>query len=958
MPLESRSPLPFGDLSQNPLTQSAEDDSSSVMTREDDIEEDSIPGIDAEDSILSILHAPKFLRQGDLVEHWTLEEPILSIFVKNYERNSLFYTERGSWLTRRPNHTRFSVPNFVDRNTLNDLLPYIPSAESTDQWLDRLQPMMSSAPRDVGRRVLDLMQRFRSSSDSIYRKHAEKLDRAYDIMAPDLHSEGMKSVSLEDAALRIFEKGDVSELSPSMLWTLHRTLSSMQNVSTDWHIHRLNPVFVFIPKQDLMQMNELNQWMREFQERAVEDIIGFQVSNSSPRLPEPRLNPISSFVEKAKKIILASRQSRALSPTGAVGPDMNKSDPSKARRHIWAVEELGSLDAKDQIILSYLNAWVTAQYLNKKSAIRSLGPMILRSVGLYQDYDLDESTGFTLLQELGLISPWQDASLYRTRLGVPGHDTSHPMTVLRNEAFQSHSVLKLHDTMAHYRKDWGETPVFCVDSADTTDRDDGISLEEIEGEDSKVWVHVHVANPSAFIDPQSTIARYAAKTSETIYLPEIKHPMLDPNLTQELFSLGVDRPCITFSAKVDEKGDVIETEISHGIVHNVFYVTPQGLEDELGLGNAARQSITTLLAVGGVQSQARDERADLNPCAMRRISSKESRILCRLRSIAEATRRRRERNGAIPPLNQNVSRNTVQPEIFFGEGVSNLAEPLGNHFRRFTGDPVISLVTNARSGGDVLNMIADLMVLAGEVCARWCVERQIPIPYRGFRINPEPAIDPERFKEAALDPAIPHHAKANESDLLRYLRLLGSIDCSASPLKHIALGLPAYVKATSPLRRYSDLLTHWQIEAAIRHKKHIEQCRLRTDDHSYLPFSHQSVEVASKQLMGRAGQLQIIKNGSIQHWFTMAFFRAFYYNEASLPKTFKVRIDTLDSPVHLARGTLLDWGRSVCLRHDTSVTTHCGGYQIDDIWDVRINKILLYWKVIIMEPIQLISRSA
>ena len=36
----------------------------------------------------------------------------------------------------------------------------------------------------------------------------------------------------------------------------------------------------------------------------------------------------------------------------------------------------------------------------------------------------------------------------------------------------------------------------------------------------------------------------------------------------------------------------------------------------------------------------------------------------------------------------------------------------------------------------------------------------------------------------------------------------------AGPTRHAALGLPAYVQFTSPIRRNVDLLTHWQLKVA------------------------------------------------------------------------------------------------------------------------------------------------
>ena len=38
-----------------------------------------------------------------------------------------------------------------------------------------------------------------------------------------------------------------------------------------------------------------------------------------------------------------------------------------------------------------------------------------------------------------------------------------------------------------------------------------------------------------------------------------------------------------------------------------------------------------------------------------------------------------------------------------------------------------------------------------------------------------------------------------------------SVVSVADPQPHAALGLPAYVQFTSPIRRYSDLLAHYQV---------------------------------------------------------------------------------------------------------------------------------------------------
>lgn len=43
-------------------------------------------------------------------------------------------------------------------------------------------------------------------------------------------------------------------------------------------------------------------------------------------------------------------------------------------------------------------------------------------------------------------------------------------------------------------------------------------------------------------------------------------------------------------------------------------------------------------------------------------------------------------------------------------------------------------------------------------------------------------------------------------------RMTRSVLTTSKPLSHATLGLQRYVQATSPIRRFTDLLAHWQIK--------------------------------------------------------------------------------------------------------------------------------------------------
>lgn len=101
-------------------------------------------------------------------------------------------------------------------------------------------------------------------------------------------------------------------------------------------------------------------------------------------------------------------------------------------------------------------------------------------------------------------------------------------------------------------------------------------------------------------------------------------------------------------------------------------------------------------------------------------------------------------------------------------------------------------------------LVAEMMILAGEVAARYGKTHNIPLPFRG---QPQPELPPE--EELLLLPAGFVRACAMR-------RCMPKSEMSITPVRHAGLGLDTYTQATSPIRRYSDLLTHFQLKAHLR----------------------------------------------------------------------------------------------------------------------------------------------
>lgn len=95
--------------------------------------------------------------------------------------------------------------------------------------------------------------------------------------------------------------------------------------------------------------------------------------------------------------------------------------------------------------------------------------------------------------------------------------------------------------------------------------------------------------------------------------------------------------------------------------------------------------------------------------------------------------------------------------------------------------------------------VAEFMILAGEAAARFAEERQVPILYRVQRAG-DP-IDVDHLPEGPV------------REFAKIVSMTRS-GMSVEPGPHAGLGLSSYVQATSPIRRYGDLVVHRQLKAA------------------------------------------------------------------------------------------------------------------------------------------------
>lgn len=113
-------------------------------------------------------------------------------------------------------------------------------------------------------------------------------------------------------------------------------------------------------------------------------------------------------------------------------------------------------------------------------------------------------------------------------------------------------------------------------------------------------------------------------------------------------------------------------------------------------------------------------------------------------------------------------------------------------------DPEINLYVENQAD-PAMRLVSEMMILCGEVIATFGSHNNIPLPYRG---QPQTNIDVSAFAHLPEGPV-------RSSAIVKTMRA-AEIDFR-KPIPHGVLGIPGYVQFTSPIRRYLDLLAHYQV---------------------------------------------------------------------------------------------------------------------------------------------------
>lgn len=327
------------------------------------------------------------------------------------------------------------------------------------------------------------------------------------------------------------------------------------------------------------------------------------------------------------------------------------------------------------------------------------------------------------------------------------------------------------------RLDLTHLKVYTIDDESTQEIDDGLSVEYI-GDLGLTRVWVHIADPTRLLSPGDELDLEARRRSTTLYLPTGMVPMFPPELATGPMSLVQGKICcaLSFGVFLDETGGVTSFSIHPSLIKPTYRLTYEDVDEMLQLKIQGEPEIATIAR------------------------------------LAKLRKSWRQSQGAI-----NIS---------MPEGVIKVQ-----------GDEItINLVDDSPSR----QLVAEMMILGGEVAARYGQTHNLPLPFRG---QPQPELPPE--EELLQLPPGPVRFCAMR-------RCMPKSEMGITPARHASLGLDTYTQVTSPIRRYTDLLAHFQIKA-----------HLRGDP---LPFSAEQLQEIMLSVTSAAQEATLVERQTNRYW--------------------------------------------------------------------------------------------
>lgn len=310
-----------------------------------------------------------------------------------------------------------------------------------------------------------------------------------------------------------------------------------------------------------------------------------------------------------------------------------------------------------------------------------------------------------------------------------------------------------------------------IDGADSKDFDDAISIEKLN---DGYKIGVHIADVSHFVVMGSALDREARKRGNSVYLIDTVYPMFPHELSNGICSLneGVSRFTMTVFITIDNKGDIKESSFHKSVIKSSRRLTYDYAQDILDGIEQDEQWLVELL------NNAND--------------------------VKKILLQKRIDNGSIEfNLNETqiILDKAGNPKDFF----------IGERKETHKIIEELMLIANCEVAKKLKNIKGSIYRVHDRPDQEK-LDTFTRIAFnRGYRVtrDADGNLDFHSFIESIM-------GKPDEKLLLTLLlRSMKQAVYDVNNIGHFGLGFEYYTHFTSPIRRYTDLLTHRLLKQAL-----------------------------------------------------------------------------------------------------------------------------------------------
>jgi ribonuclease R len=396
-----------------------------------------------------------------------------------------------------------------------------------------------------------------------------------------------------------------------------------------------------------------------------------------------------------------------------------------------------------------------------------------------------------------------DVEITIRKFHLPHH---FPAAVLE-EAQAASTVIPSQEL--HRRHDFRALPIVTIDGETARDFDDAVYVHLLPN--GNFELQVHIADVAHYVTPGSALDQEARLRGTSVYFPDRAVPMLPLELSTDICSLRpqVERLVLSCMMEVDHRGEIVNYELSEGVIRSAERMTYSAVNAVLEGDAAVRERYAPLVATFEM-----------------------------MRDLALILNRKRQRRGSI-------DFDLPEPVIEFDEfglmksiarSERNIAHRLIEEFMLAANECVAHHLESSR--------IASLYRVHEKPDAKRVYDFEVMAATFGYSLGVGPlpihrvqmkadrraaygtgkrVREIEVPKEVHITPRMYQKltekiAGKPEERILSYLMLrsLKQARYSEENLGHFALAATSYTHFTSPIRRYPDLIVHRILKSVLR----------------------------------------------------------------------------------------------------------------------------------------------